>query len=144
MYQREFTYTGVDGNEYTETYYFYLSKADLMKFNLGSFEGIDLFLKKLVQEKDAKKILEMVDELILTSVGEKSYDGKRFMRNQEIRDNFAQTEAYSQLFCEVVTDGDKLAEFFRKIIPQDLASRLDEAEKTVENNTEQPKLNAVT
>ena len=50
--------------------------------------------------------------------GEKSPDGKRFIKNQELRDAFAQTEAYSDLFMELATDAEAAARFINGIVPQ--------------------------
>ena len=57
-------------------------------------------------------------EAALKSYGEKSLDGRKFVKNDEVRDNFQQTEAYSALFMELATNADAAAEFVNGIIPK--------------------------
>ena len=54
---------------------------------------------------------------MLAAYGKKSPDGRRFIKNNEIREEFTQTEAYSIIFMELATDADKAAEFINGIIP---------------------------
>ena len=68
-------------------------------------------------EKDQKRIVEYWKEFILKAYGEKSLDGKRLIKNQEVRDAFAQTEAYSDLFMELASNADSAAAFVNAIIP---------------------------
>ncbi|MDO4845861.1 MAG: hypothetical protein Q3977_04525, partial [Oscillospiraceae bacterium] len=76
-----------------------------------------------MKDHDGKRIMETIKDLILRSYGEKSTDGKRFVKTAEMRDTFAQTEAYSDLFMELVTDAEKAAEFVNGIIPKDVAAQ---------------------
>lgn len=117
MLKRTFTYTNFDGQEVTDDYYFNLTKAEIMELELSSFGGLEMLLKRLIEEKNSEEIVRIFKKIILMSVGEKSYDGKRFIKNEEIRNNFYQTEAYSMLFCELVQDPDKANEFLSGIVP---------------------------
>lgn len=117
MLKRTFTYTNFDGKEVSDDYYFNLSKAEIMELELSSYGGLEMLLKRLIEEKNSEEIVKIFKKIILMSVGEKSYDGKRFIKNEEIRNNFYQTEAYSILFCELVQDPDKANEFLRGIVP---------------------------
>lgn len=122
MLKRTFTYTNFDGQEVTDDYYFNLSKAEIMELELSAYGGLESLIKKLIEEKNSEEIVRIFKKIILMSVGEKSYDGKRFIKNDEIRNNFYQTEAYSMLFCELVTDADKANEFLSGVVPQVQAS----------------------
>lgn len=126
MLERKFTYEGFDGKTYEDTWGFYLSKADLLEIHLGTFVGLDALMKHLIDTKDGKGIMEIVKEIILKSVGKPSMDGRRFVRNAEIRDDFYQTEAYSQLFEELVTNADKAAEFIAAIVPKEMGIKMRE------------------
>ncbi len=117
MLKRTFTYTNFDGQEVTDDYYFNLSKAEIMELELSAYGGLDMLIKKLIEEKNSEEVVKIFKKIILMSVGEKSYDGKRFIKNDEIRNNFYQTEAYSMLFCELVTDANKANEFLNGIVP---------------------------
>ena len=118
MYKKTITYTDYDGNERTEDFYFNLSKAEVMEMELGTEGGMKNFLEKIVQEKDSKKIVEAFKDIILRSYGEKSADGRRFMKSKEISDMFSHTEAYSELFMQLATDAQAASEFVNGVVPQ--------------------------
>jgi hypothetical protein len=77
-------------------------------------------IQKIVAAQDSPAIIKVFKELILKAYGEKSPDGKRFIKSDEISTAFSQTEAYSQLFMELATDADAAAKFVNGIIPVDL------------------------
>lgn len=118
MYKKTITYTDYDGNERTEDFYFNLSKAEVMEMELGTEGGMKNFLEKIVKEKDSKKIVEAFKDIILRSYGEKSADGRRFMKSKEISDMFSHTEAYSELFMQLATDAKAASEFVNGVVPQ--------------------------
>ena len=126
MFERAFTYEGFDGKTYTDTWGFYLSKADLLEIQLGSFVGLDQLIKHLIDTKNGKEIMAIVKEIILKSVGRPSQDNKRFIRNQEIRDEFEQSDAYSQLFEELVMDGEKTLSFIIEAVPRQIGEKMKE------------------
>ena len=117
MLKKTMTYTDYDDVERTEDFYFNLSKAEVAEMEMSEYGGLSNLLKKIVQEKDTKRIIEMFKDLILRSYGEKSQDGKRFVKNQELRDAFSQTEAYSELFMELAGNAEAAAAFVNGITP---------------------------
>lgn len=118
MLKKTMTYTDYDGNERTEDFYFNLTKAEVTEMEMSHTGGMVKLLEKIVAEKDAKRIVEIFKDLILRAYGEKSADGKRFVKNQELRDAFAQTEAYSDLFMELATNAEAATAFVNGIVPQ--------------------------
>lgn len=134
MLTKKITFKDYNGVERTEDHYFYLSKADIIKWLTTSGDyTLDKVLERLSTERNGKKIMEIFEELIHMSYGRKSLDGRKFERTEEIWNDFYQTEAYSVLFTELVTDAKKAAEFVNAIIPKDLA---DEVEKIISENPE--------
>ena len=111
MLKKTITYVDYNGNERTETedYYFNLSKAEIMEMEMSTTGGLAEMIQKIVAAQDAPAIIKVFKDLILKAYGEKSADGKRFIKSDEIRDAFSQTEAYSQLFMELATDADAAA-----------------------------------
>ena len=83
-------------------------------------------MKQLIDAKNGKEIMAIIKEIIMKSVGKPSADGKRFIRNDELRTDFEQTEAYSQLFEELVTDAEKAAAFIAAIVPREVAMKIQE------------------
>jgi hypothetical protein len=118
MLKKTITYTDYDGNERTEDFYFNLTKAEVAEMELSTDGGLKKLLEKIIATQDAKKVIEIFKDLILRAYGEKSPDGKRFIKNQEVRDSFAQTEAYSELFMELATNPEASIAFVNGIIPQ--------------------------
>lgn len=120
MLKKTLTYTDYNGTERTEDFYFNLTKAEIMEMEMGTAGGMSEMLKKVVASQDAPTIIKVFKDLVLKAYGEKSDDGKRFIKNDEIRDAFAQTEAYSEIFMELATDADAAAKFVNGIVPADM------------------------
>ena len=117
MLKKTITYTDYNGSERTEDFYFNLSKAEVMEMEMSTTGGLAEMIQKIVAAQDAPAIIKIFKELILKAYGEKSPDGKRFIKSDEISTAFSQTEAYSQLFMELATDADAAAKFVNGIIP---------------------------
>lgn len=121
MLKKTIKYTDFNDEEVEEEFYFHLSKAELVELELSTKGGLSESLKLIVASEDGKRIIEEFKKIILTSYGKRSDDGKRFIKNQELRDEFESTEAYSALFMELVTDTTAAIEFINGIIPAGLA-----------------------
>lgn len=120
MLKKTIKYTDYDGNERTEEFYFNLNKAELTEMELSAKGGFKKLLEQIVKEEDGKKIADMFKDVILRSYGEKSADGKRFIKTQELRDAFSQTEAYVELYMEIISSAEAATLFVNGIIPQNL------------------------
>lgn len=121
MLKKTITYTDYNGTERTEDHYFNLSKAELAEMEMGTAGGLAEMLNRIVAAQDAPAIMKVFKELILKAYGIKSADGKRFIKSEEISTEFVQTEAYSNLFMELITDADAIAAFINGIVPADMA-----------------------
>lgn len=133
MYKKTIEFEDYNGEMRKEDFYFNLNKAEVIKWltTTGDYT-LDKVLGRLSTERNGKKIMEIFEGLIELSYGRKSLDGRRFEKSKEIWDDFYQTEAYSQLFTELVTDGKKAADFVNQIIPKSLSTEVDNIMK--ENN----------
>lgn len=118
MYKKTITYEDYNGVERTEDFYFNLSKAEITELEMSVDGGYGEMLKKIVAKKDAPTIMKVFKEFIRNSYGEKSDDGKRFIKSPELTDAFLQTEAYSNLFVELCTSADAAASFINAILPK--------------------------
>ena len=117
MLKKTFTYIDYNGVERTEDHYFNLSKAELMEMELSTTGGLAEMINKIVAAQDAPAIVKVFKDLVLKAYGQKSADGRRFIKSQELADEFSQTEAYSQLFMELATDADAASKFVNGIVP---------------------------
>lgn len=123
MLKRTISYTDYHGTERTEDFYFNLTKAEIMEMEMGTTGGMAEMIQRIVSAQDAPAIIKVFKDLVLKAYGQKSPDGKRFIKNDDLREDFAQTEAYSQLFMELATDADAAAKFVNGIMPQDLVQQ---------------------
>lgn len=130
MLVKKIKYIDFDGNEREETHYFNLSKAELMEMELSTSGGLEATINQIINQRDNKRIVELFKDLILKSYGVKSPDGKRFEKSQAIRDEFVQTNAYSELFMELATDEKKASDFVNGIIDASLAGEMKKKNET--------------
>lgn len=128
MLKKTINYVDFNGEEVSEDFFFHLSKAEIVELEMSHKGGLEKAIQRIVDAEDGKAIIAEFKNIILSSYGQRSEDGRRFIKNQTLREEFESTEAYSTLFMELVTDAEKAAEFVRGIIPQDLA---EEAAKVV-------------
>ena len=137
MFSKEFEYTGYDGKPKKDTYWFNLSEAELYEIDLSSIRGFTGEMNKLLKEERTKEIVDAFKNIILGAVGTVSADGRKFLKSEEIREDFYRSKAYSQLFVELVSSGAKLAEFLKGAIPEEIRQRMDVDENAGnEENTE--------
>lgn len=129
MFKRTIKYTDFDGTDREEDFYFHLSKAELVEMEMSKPGGMEKYITKLVQGLVSEEIIAVFKDMILKSYGEKSDDGKRFIKSSELSKAFSETEAYSILFYQLITDAKLASEFINGLIPADLSKDLEEAEK---------------
>ena len=118
MLKKTITYTDYNGNERTEDFYFNLTKAEVVEMEMSTSGGLTEMINRIVAAQDTPEIVRVFKTLILKAYGEKSPDGKRFMKSEDLSTAFSQTEAYSQLFMELATDADAAAKFVNGMVPQ--------------------------
>lgn len=124
MIKKTIKYTDYNGAEREENFWFNLSKAELMEMEMGTTGGFAESIQKIIETQDIPSIIKIFKDLILKAYGEKSADGKRFMKVDEkgnpLSIGFSQTEAYSTLFMELATNADEAAKFVKGVIPSDI------------------------
>lgn len=117
MLKKTITYTDYNGTQRTEDFYFHLSMAEITEMEMSTDGGFAEMIKRIVAAQDTPAIIAIFKDLIFKAYGEKSPDGKRFIKSEEISTAFSQTEAYSKLFMELATDAKAAADFVNGIIP---------------------------
>ena len=143
MLKKTIKYVDYDGRERNENFYFYLSKAELMEMELGVDGGMQQMIQLIIDKQDIPKIMAAFKKIILKAYGEKSPDGRRFIKNDALSEAFSQTEAYSNLYMELVTDAKAAAAFINSIVPEEVAlaankRREAEAEKDEPEDASEP------
>lgn len=119
MLKKTIKFTDYEGVEREEDFFFNLNKAELMELQLSTEGGLEKRIQKIVATQNSKEIIEIFKGIIIAAYGVKSDDGKRFIKSQEVKDAFIESEAYSELFMELATDADAATKFIQGIVPKD-------------------------
>lgn len=124
MYKKTISFTDYDGNPRKEDFYFNITKAELVMMEASKEGGFKKYLEKIVQLQDTIEISKVIRKMIRAAYGEKSLDGRRFIKSDELADGFEQTEAYSELIMEFLENPDSLNAFISGILPADLMNSI--------------------
>lgn len=138
MLKKTITFEDLDGNPVTEDFYFHLSKAEVAEMEMSVKGGLTTYLQRIVAEEDGPKLIEMFKDLLTRTVGKRSEDGRRFIKNQEIIDDFVQSDAYSEMFIELASNAEQAAAFVNGIVPSSMQSAVQAAQAAQTEDKELP------
>ena len=127
MYKITETYTDYDDNQRTEDFYFNYSEAELADLQFSVSGGLAGMIDKIIKTNDMPKLVELFRELIQKAYGEKSNDGRRFMKSPELTKEFTETVAYSQIYMGLATDSKAAQEFINKVVPKSMKDKMQQA-----------------
>ena len=127
MLEKKIKYTDLMGHEREDTFMFHLNKSELLKLEMSVPGGFTAKINKMVDKEDAPEIIETFENFILSSYGEISEDGKSFIKNKELTDRFKNSEAYSELFMELISNPESAKAFVSGVIP--VGINIEEQEK---------------
>lgn len=127
MIKKTITYIDYNGTERTEDFYFNLSKAEIMKMEMGVKGGFAEMINRIIAAQDQPEIIRVFEDMIQQAYGVKTPDGKGFTKKKEDLEAFVATPAYSELFMELATNADAAAKFVNGIVPADMAKQLSDA-----------------
>lgn len=134
MYRDHRTYVDFNGVERTEDFYFNLSKAEIADMELSTTGGIKDMVDKILEAKDQAKLVSLFKDLIRMAYGVKSEDGRNFIKNDKVREDYFSTNAYSDLYMELATNDQFASQFFEAILPVTAA----DSEPNTDNAKELP------
>ena len=120
MIKKAITFEDYNGDTRTEDFYFNLTKAEIAELELTTEGGLEAMIDKMIKMKNNPELVKLFKKLILMSYGEKSPDGRRFIKNEQLTEEFTQTAAYSELFMELATNADAALKFINGILPREL------------------------
>lgn len=123
MIKKTITYTDYNGNQRTENFYFNLTKAEVTRMEMSVQGGMAEMIDRIIAAQDAPSLIDTFENMIQKSYGVKTPDGRGFTKRPEDLESFMATEAYSELFMELVTDAAAAAEFVNGIMPNDIETK---------------------
>lgn len=128
MLKRTISYEDFDGNKISEDFYFNLTKSEMVEMELEHKDGLGDTIQRIIAANDTKALLVEFKKLIVGSYGEKSDDGKRFIKSPDLITAFTHSAAYDALFMELATNDNAAADFIKGIIPRDMLSAAEESQ----------------
>ena len=129
MLKKTIKYTDFDGETREEDFYFNLTKAELAQMRYSVSGGLEKRLTRIINSNNQPELIKIFCELIDLSYGIKSDDGRKFMKNASILEDFKSTEAYSQLFMQLASDEKFAEEFINGVLPSDLVTTEKDSKK---------------
>jgi hypothetical protein len=136
MIKKTITYTDLFGEKRTEDFYFDLSKAELIEWEMSKDGGMERFVQRVTNAHSIPELFPIFKDFVLRAYGVKSDDGRRFIKNDEIRASFEECPAYSELVMELISDTEKAVAFLNGIAPKDIAeAATKEREKLLSNKS---------
>lgn len=125
MLKRDITFENFDGEKVTETFYFNLTKTELLEIQLDFEGGMEEVVRRIIAAEDVKSLVGLFKQIVLAAYGIRSEDGKRFIKNEQLREEFTQTPAYDALFMELATDEGAAATFVTGIVPKAMSEEIE-------------------
>ena len=123
MLKKTITYKDFNDNEISEDFYFHLSQAEIVELEVSHQGGLSVAIQRIMDAEDLDSLMAEFKKIILMAYGKRSADGRRFIKTQELRDEFTSSNAYSALFMELITNTDAAIEFTTGIVPAEMAEQ---------------------
>jgi hypothetical protein len=127
MLKRRIEFEDFNGDQTSDIFYFNISKPELIELEVEYDQGFGKMLESIIESKDNRELVGHFKKLVLLAYGQKSEDGKRFIKTEQLREEFAQSAAYIELFMELATSDDAAITFLRGILPKDMVGDIDKA-----------------
>lgn len=133
MIKKTVTYTDYNGESRTETFYFHYTEAEILDMEMSEEGSFTERIQRIIDAKDKTALMKLIKKFVIDAYGVKSEDGKRFMKNDEVKAAFVECPAYSDIFMDMVTNDELAAEFVNGVIPNTMRDRVAKlsAEKSV-------------
>ena len=129
MLKETITYHDLDGNEITEDFWFNLFESEIVELNFSEKGGLEKYIEKITKAQDMKELIRLFKDVVLMAYGVRGDDGKTFVKTDEAKKAFSQTEAYSVLFMKLATDDQEAARFIKAVCPKKMTQPQDKLPK---------------
>lgn len=128
MYKKDVKYKDFNGNEQTDTVYCYYLESDMIDIDFNK-------MAMIFAKNDQMEFVRFMKNFILDAYGIKSIDGKHFIKNEEQKKQFSQSQAFATLLIMIVSDEKEAQIFMKNVLPQEFYEKLmkiSEEAKTLE------------
>lgn len=142
MLKKTMTYVDFNDEERTEDFYFNLTKSEWLDWEMSIPGGLQAHLGRVVSLRDTPELGKLYKDLILRSYGEKSADGRRFEKSPELSKAFSETQAYDDLYMELLTQDSAAVNFIAGIVSKDVAAEFQK-QMAARQAAEKPAIAAV-
>lgn len=126
MLKKIYTYTDYNGVTRTETFYFHFTEAEILDMEMSAEGGFAERVQKIIDAKDQSALMKVIKNFVIDAYGVKSDDGRRFIKNEEVKTAFVESPAFSDIFMDMVTNDELAAEFVNGVIPDTMKKRFSE------------------
>lgn len=126
MLKETLTYTDFNGTERTEDFFFHITEKEGYTINAKFGGDLETYVNNLNSDQDTERMIEFIDFMLLTSYGRKSADGRRFEKSEQIKMEFEQSRAYSDLFMKFLTNTEFASRFGAGLIEGSKGDRSDQ------------------
>ena len=124
MIKKTVTYKDLNGNARTESFYFHFYESEILEMEMSVEGGFAERIQRIIDAKDQPSLIREIKKFVLNAYGVKSDDGKRFIKNDDVKDAFVQSPAYSKIFMELVMDDKVASEFVNGVVPAEMSDRV--------------------
>lgn len=124
MFKKTVTYKDYNGVERTESYHFHFSEAEILDMEMSVEGGFAERVQKIIDANDQAKLMKVIKQFVIDAYGVKSEDGKRFIKNEQVKTEFIESPAYSKIWMELMSSDQVAADFINNVIPADMKEQL--------------------
>lgn len=126
MLKRTIKYKDLDGNDLEEDFYFHYSTGEATELRITLGDNIQAKIQRLIESENTKEIVQIFKDIIADSIGRRSDNGKSFIKNQQIREEFMGSDAYSELLLWLFERTENMSNFVNGIFPANMQQRVGE------------------
>lgn len=121
-------YEDWNGNPKKRELLFNLTMAEMMSLQNSVKGGIETYYQRILDEQDNVALYQRFEELVKLAYGVKSDDGERFIKNDEVYNNFKESAAYDVFMQYLLTTEDGASKFISGIMPAKVKAKLNSPE----------------
>ena len=119
MIKKTVKYEEFNGDMQEKKLYFNITKTEATEMSVSERGGLDKVLIKIRDAKDEKEIYKHFKRIMLKAYGEKSADGRRFNKSEQMRADFENSAAFDALMSDIMwrEDIESVTAFIEGIFP---------------------------